>query len=100
MTGPDHAAAADALRREFRAIAGLLEGSPAPAVREDAKRRIIALFRRVDSALADLGQLKEEIRGLVDLYKQLAAEDPSSQAPALAGQRPQLRERHQRQLQR
>ena len=94
MTGPENAAPGDALRREFRAIAALLEGSPPPAVREEGKRRIIALFRRVDSALADLGGLKEEIRGLVDRYKQLAAGEAPGRAPGFAGPRPQLREDH------
>ena len=94
MTGPENAGPADALRREFRAIAGLLEGAPPPAVREEGKRRIIALFRRVDSALGDLGRLKEDIRGLVDRYKQLAAAEAPGQAPGFAGERPQLREDH------
>ena len=41
--------------------------------REALKRDIIALFKRVDAALTDLGQMKEDIRGLVERYKQGAA---------------------------
>jgi tetratricopeptide (TPR) repeat protein len=94
VTAPGEGVQADALRREFRAIAALLEGSPPAAVREEGKRRIIALFRGVDSALTDLGRLKEEIRGLVERYKQLAAEDAPREAPRFAAQRPQLHEDH------
>ena len=34
------------------------------------KREIIALFKRVDGALTELAQLKDDIRGLVEQYKQ------------------------------
>ena len=46
------------------------------AEREAVKRDIIALFKRVDGALAELGQLKEDIRGLVDRYKQAEQSPP------------------------
>jgi len=62
------------LRRELSAIAGVLEGSPGAAQREAARRRIIALFNRVEGTLAQLGDLKEEIRGLVERYKAVAAQ--------------------------
>jgi tetratricopeptide (TPR) repeat protein len=83
---------AGALRHEFEAIATLLAGSPSPAVREEGKRRIIALFRSVESGLAELGRLKEEIRGLVERYKQLAAGDAAG-APGIIGQ-PRLHQDH------
>jgi tetratricopeptide (TPR) repeat protein len=82
------------LRREFRAIAGLLEEAPPADGRVDAKRRIIALFKRADAALTELAQLKEEIRGLVDRYKQLTADEAAAQEPGFAGQRPQLHRDH------
>src|SRR5690606_19854924 len=45
--------------------------------REAVKREIVAFFKEVDAALADLGQVKEGIRALVDRYKQLQADaDP------------------------
>lgn len=61
------------LRAEFRAIAALLEQTAEPA-RASAKRRIVALFKRVDGSLTELAGLKEEIRGLVERYKQLGSE--------------------------
>jgi tetratricopeptide (TPR) repeat protein len=47
----------------------------------------------VDGALGELGQIKEEIRGLVDRYKQLGTTaDP--QAPQFTGQRPAVQADH------
>jgi tetratricopeptide (TPR) repeat protein len=94
VTDPEAGGPAAALRREFRAIAELLEGTPPPAAREEGKRRIIALFRAVDAALGELGPLKEEIRGLVERYKRLAAADPAGEAPELTGERTRLRQDH------
>ena len=58
------------VQQEFNAISALLAQSDA-ASRDEAKQRIIHLFRKVDTALADFSRLKENIRGLVDRYHQL-----------------------------
>ncbi len=81
------------LRDEFQAIASALEDSPPRLPREELKRRIIGLFKRVDGALGELGQLKEEIRGLVNRYKQTAADDGPS-GPGPAGHEPQIHRDH------
>ncbi len=60
------------LRAEFDSISDLLSRARSEADRAEAKQRIIRLFRRVDAGLAELGRLKEEIRGQVDRYHQLA----------------------------
>jgi len=57
------------LQAEFNRISALLSQGDAGS-REEAKQRIITLFRRVDAALADFSRLKENIRGLVDRYHQ------------------------------
>ena len=59
-----------ALRTQFQAIESRLGAPAQPGDREALKRDIIALFKRVDAALGDLGQMKEDIRGLVERYKQ------------------------------
>ena len=82
-----------ALRAQFRDVEQQLAAIDSPAEREAVKREIIALFKRVDAALNDLGQLKEDIRGLVDRYKQSAAADPA-QAPHFTGARPAVHEDH------
>jgi len=81
------------LREEFQAIASALEGSPPRLPREELKRRIIGLFKRVDGALGELSQLKEEIRGLVNRYKQTAPDDGPS-GPGPAGDEPQIHRDH------
>ncbi|HEX7024186.1 MAG TPA: tetratricopeptide repeat protein, partial [Gemmatimonadales bacterium] len=83
-----------ALQEEFRRIAGLLESAPGPEGAEEAKQRIVALFKRVDGALGELAQLKEEIRGLVDRYKAVAADREAGRTPGLAGAAPQLHRDH------
>ena len=53
-----------------------------PAERERVKQEIILLFRRVDGALGELTQLKDEIRELVASYKaQVAAAGPAAVPP-------------------
>jgi len=82
------------LSAEFAAIGSLLDSGPGRAGREEAKRRIIALFKRVDGLLGELGSLKEGIRAQVERYKQLAAEDAASHAAGLDSDRPQLHHDH------
>ena len=76
----------NALRTQYQEIEGRLADAPDPTGRESIKRDIIALFKRVDGALTDLGQLKEDIRTLVDRYKQASAAAVPPQGPAPAPQ--------------
>jgi tetratricopeptide (TPR) repeat protein len=82
-----------ALRGQFQAIEARLGTSAQPGDREAIKRDIIALFKRVDGALTDLGQMKEDIRGLVERYKQGAAADVAT-APQFTGARPAVHADH------
>ena len=70
------------LRSQFQEIEGRLVGATQPAERELLKRDIIALFKRVDASLTDLGQMKEDIRGLVERYKQAGGVAAVEVAPA------------------
>lgn len=81
------------LRSQFQAIEARLGSAAQPADREAVKRDIIALFKRVDAALADLGQIKEDIRGLVERYKQGTAASIAS-APQFTGARPAVHADH------
>ncbi|MGH7527795.1 MAG: tetratricopeptide repeat protein [Gemmatimonadales bacterium] len=94
-----------ALRGQYQEIESRLEEAlpgqapPSKEAREAVKRDIIALFKRVDSALTELGQLKEEIRTLVERYKRLNATDaegpaPLSPAPQFTGARPVVQADH------
>jgi len=80
------------LRNQFQEIETRL-GVAQGADRETVKRDIIALFKRVDGALSDLGQMKEDIRGLVERYKQGNAAGPAT-APQFTGARPALHADH------
>ena len=81
-----------ALRGQYQAIESRL-GAAQPGDREGVKRDIIALFKRVDAALSDLGQMKEDIRGLVERYKQGASAEVAT-APQFTGARPAIHADH------
>jgi tetratricopeptide (TPR) repeat protein len=82
-----------ALRVQFQAIETRLGTTAQPGDREELKRDIIALFKRVDAALGDLGQMKEDIRGLVERYKQGAVAEVAT-APHFTGARPAVHADH------
>jgi tetratricopeptide (TPR) repeat protein len=81
-----------AFRNQFQEIETRL-GVAQGADRDAVKRDIIALFKRVDGALSDLGQMKEDIRGLVERYKQGNAAEPAN-APQFTGARPAVHADH------
>jgi tetratricopeptide (TPR) repeat protein len=87
------------LTSRFQEIEGRLEAAQDAAAREEVKREIIALFKRVDGALTELGQLKDGIRGLAERYKQMnnaAGAAPAGPAPApqFTGARPAVQADH------
>ncbi len=81
-------------RQQYREVASRLDQAASSAEREAVKREIIAFFKRVDTALTELGQVKEEIRALVDKYKQLATTTDTAQAPQFTGARPVVQQDH------
>ena len=81
------------IRTQLQEITGRLDGSDG-AGREAVKRDIIALFKRVDGALTDLGQIKEDIRELVERYKQATSVADTSPAPQFTGARPAVHADH------
>ncbi len=83
MTEPTPDPLVAVLREEFRAIAAALDASPDRLQREEVKRRIIGFFKRVDGALTELADLKEEIRGLVERYKHAASDAGATPVPQL-----------------
>jgi len=84
-----------ALRERYDQIGALLDKARAPAELDAAKRDIIAFFKHVDGLVAELSALKEEIRQLVDRYKELADERrASAAAPEFAGEKPVVHADH------
>jgi tetratricopeptide (TPR) repeat protein len=87
------------LKSQYQEIEGRLEAAQDAEAREGVKREIIALFKRVDGALTELGQLKDGIRGLVERYKQMsnatgAAQGGPAPAPQFTGDRPAVQADH------
>ena len=85
---------AAALRATYTEIAKRLDEPHTPESREAVKREIIALFKTVDQAITDLTTLKEDIRVLVDRYKQLSQGDSGTQAPQFTAAVPVLHADH------
>jgi tetratricopeptide (TPR) repeat protein len=88
-----------ALKWQYQELEGRLNAAQDAAARELVKREIIALFKRVDGALTELGQLKDGIRGLAERYKQLNSADGSAPAgpapaPQFTGARPAVQADH------
>jgi len=83
-----------ALRAEYDAIVRKLDSVVGAAEREAVKREIIAYFKQVDALIAELGELREDIRKLVDRYKQVAASTAEASAPEFTGSRPALHADH------
>ena len=83
-----------ALRARYDQIDALLGQAGGPAELDAAKKDIIAFFKHVDGILGELTALKEEIRQLVERYKELAAENRRSAAPEFSGDKPVVHADH------
>jgi len=90
--GADQLAAG--FRQRYNEIASRLDQAASAPEREAVKRDIIAFFKQVDVALGELGQVKEDIRALVDRYKQLSTATDRAQAPQFTGARPVVQQDH------
>ena len=82
------------LRREYETIARRLDTAAAGADREVVKRDIIGYFKQVDTLISELAELKEDIRKLVERYKQLAASTAEASAPEFTSARPAIHADH------
>jgi tetratricopeptide (TPR) repeat protein len=82
------------LRASYDQLMQSVDAAPQGAEREQLKKDIIQLFKTVDGAITDLGALREEIRVLVDRYKQLAQGEQGGQAPQFTGAAPAVHADH------
>ncbi|HEX2218108.1 MAG TPA: tetratricopeptide repeat protein [Gemmatimonadales bacterium] len=88
-----------ALKDQYREVEGRLDTARDATEREEVKREIVALFKRIDGALVELTQLKDGVRGLAERYKQLngpagGAPAAPSMAPRFTGSRPAVQADH------
>jgi tetratricopeptide (TPR) repeat protein len=80
----------------FRAIESRLGEAAGADTRDGLKREIIALYKEVDGTLTELSRLKDELRGLVERYKQVAAgaQADGAHAPQFSSARPAVHSDH------
>jgi tetratricopeptide (TPR) repeat protein len=62
-----------AFRQRYEQVAAELDRAKTPDELTRCKNDIIALFKQVDAIIAEFTQLKDDIKPLVDRYKQLSA---------------------------
>jgi tetratricopeptide (TPR) repeat protein len=84
----------DALKNRYQELSDKIDRASTTVDRESLKREIIAYFKEVDGALTDLTKLKEDIRALVERYKQVAVDADTAQAPQFTGARPVIHQDH------
>ncbi len=82
------------LRAAYKDLTDRLDAASPGDDRDNLKREIIALFKTVDQGIADLTDLKEDIRTLVEKYKQLSQGESGEQAPQFTGAVPATRADH------
>ena len=85
-----------ALKARREQISAALESAKAPPALAAIKKDIIALFKQVDGAITDLTAVKEEIRSLVDRYKQAEGREEAGAgaAPGFETARPVVQADH------
>ncbi|MBI1723394.1 MAG: tetratricopeptide repeat protein [Gemmatimonadetes bacterium] len=81
------------LRTRYGQIAAALDAATSPADLDASKKDIIAFFKQVDATIGELAVLKDEIKALVDKYKQLAAGTKPT-APEFSGEKPAIHSDH------
>jgi len=82
------------MRSRLARIAGALDAAKGAPELEACKKDIIALFKQVDAAITDLGALKDDIKLLVDRYKQASAAATRTAAAPELGEKPVIHSDH------
>lgn len=80
------------LHARFTTLESRLGLPDAPAERDAIKAEIISLYKEVEAEIAQLGTLREDVKRLVERWKQLApapgANGDATNAPSFGGERP------------
>ena len=79
------------LRAAYNDLTSRLDEASPEGDRDELKREIITLFKTVDQGITDLSQLKEDIRTLVEKFKQLSQGESGEPAPQFTGAAPATR---------
>jgi tetratricopeptide (TPR) repeat protein len=79
---------AASLRQQYDAIAARLEDAGAPDAREAIKAEIISLFKQTELEIAQMTVLRDDVKKLVERWKQLQQSTAPSNAPEFVSERP------------
>ncbi len=79
---------ASGFRQQYDAIAARLEDAGAPDARDAIKGEIIALFKQLEQEIAQMSVLRDNVKKLVERWKQLQQSSAPSNAPEFASERP------------
>jgi len=82
-----------AYRAQFAAIDAKLDAGLAAADRAQVKAEIVGLFKALEAQIAELGQLKDDVKQLVDKWKAQQAVS-GVQAPEFQGEKPVVHADH------
>ncbi|HRN54618.1 MAG TPA: hypothetical protein PK788_14075, partial [Gemmatimonadaceae bacterium] len=82
-----------AFRAQYAAIDAKLDAGLAAAERAQAKADIVGLFKALEAQIADLSQLKDDVKLLVDKWKAQQAVS-GVQAPEFQGEKPVVHADH------
>src|SRR5690348_5839363 len=84
----------DSPRARYAALEARLGRPAAQADREALKADIVALFRDVEREIAELTALREDVKGLVERWKEMPRSATPPLAPAFSGDRPTVQADH------
>jgi tetratricopeptide (TPR) repeat protein len=68
------------LAGELEALQAALRDRPGPDARDGLKRRLVALYRRVETLATGVEELRDGIRGLAERFKEAAGPEPAAGA--------------------
>ncbi len=79
---------ASGFRQQYDAIVARLEDAGAPEARDAIKSEIIALFKQVELEIAQMSALRDDVKKLVERWKQRSKRRRHPIAPEFASERP------------
>jgi len=82
------------LKQRRDQIAAALDAAATPAALGTVKQDIITLFKQADAAVGELNALKDELKKLVDRYKEREADTRTTAAPEFDSARPVVQADH------
>ena len=83
-----------AYREKLDQVSAALDAARTPDELTKCKNEIIGLFKHVETVIAELTALKDDIKPLVDRYKQLASATRASAAAPDIGEKPVIHSDH------